>query len=396
LPNALIFSPNFNGHRQLHAFVYSCILRKIGYDIFIAGSFTTLDNSHAYTYMLAQDEKIIKINTSHYPEHGMKISNFDFLKLQNEHKIDLTVFVEADNQISLIISQLICKNSRFRGKTVGLFLRPWYFYDKYNFKNSLVYIKGLRHTWKTDSDPRFFHKYLNSTFKLLDVSLYLDEFVVSKQRRSIYIPDIWQQYMNEVLREENPQQRIWIDRLGRFKKINPKSFIILYFGTAQKRRGYDDLLKLAVDNDTCFVHCGLMSYKDNYDLDVDEYRGILEKRGKLFETNEFITDTDCIHYYFKSVTHMVLPYDDSFFGSSGIMLQALGYGIPVLVRDAGLVGGLVKKYKLGLTYGHDTLQKQFLEFKNRPCETFLNSITKYMEQQSLDKFESVLLKAFKN
>ena len=394
--NALIFSPNFGGHRQVHAFVHYHILNKIGFKVFIAGNFSNTNEKLFYLDKLIEDDKITKIETSNVFRNGSHTNNIEFTNLQKKHNIDLTVFVEADNHIPLIISQLFRQNCRFQGRIVGLFLRPWYFYDKYNFKNSLVYIKGLRHTWKTDSDPRFFHKYLNSTFKLLDVSLYLDEFVVSKQRRSIYIPDIWQQYMNEVLREENPQQRIWIERLGRFKKNNTNSFIILYFGTAQKRKGYDDLLKLAVDNDTCFVHCGLMSYKDNYNLDVDEYRGILEKRGKLLETNEFITDTDCINYYFKSVTHMVLPYEDSFFGSSGIMLQALGYGIPVLVRDAGLVGGLVKKYKLGLTYGHDNLQKQFLEFKNRPRESFFNSITKYMEQQSLDKFESVLLKAFNN
>ncbi len=183
--------------------------------------------------------------------------------------------------------------------------------------------------------------------------------------------------------------------LADFKRINNANFIILYFGTAQKRRGYDDLLKLAIDNDACFVHCGIRNYKDTYNYNVDELRGILDKRNKLFETNEFITDTNCIDFFFKSVSHLVLPYDESFLGSSGVMLQALSYGIPVLVRDRGLIGYQVKKYKLGQTFSHNLSQNQFLSFINIPKESFSNSIEQYMKLQSLDRFESILVNSFK-
>lgn len=394
MPNALIFSPNFVGHRQVHAFVHSHILNKIGYNVFIAGNFPNDNGNFFYLEKIIEDEKIIKIELCDFAENGLQIKNIEFVNLQKQHNIDLTVFVEADYYIPLINSQLFRKNSRFQGRVVGLFLTPWDFYFKLGFIYNLRHIKNLRNTWMSDPDTRFFHKFLNSTFNLLDASLYLDEFVVSKTRKSIYLPDVFQQYVNKFVNEVKTDQRIWMDRLAEFKRINNNDFIILYFGTAQKRRGYEELLKMAIENDACFVHCGLRNYKDKYNLDVDELREILEKRGKLFETNEFISDTDCIDYFFNSVSHLVLPYDESFLGSSGVMLQALSYGIPVLVRDSGLIGYQVKKYKIGHTFSQNLTQNQFLRFISTPKESFSDSIEQFMKLQSLERLESVLIKAY--
>lgn len=394
MPNALIFSPNFVGHRQVYTYVLSRILNKINFDVFIAGNFSNSIEKLFYIKKLIVDDKIVKIDTNIYPENGLKIGNTDFLALQKKHNIDLTVFVEADCHIPLLISQIFRHHSRFKGRVVGIFLRPWYYYDRYGFIDSLRYIKNLKNTWKSDIDPRFFYKFLNGTFNLLDASLFLDEFVVSESKKRTYIPDVWQQYVDESASEVVTEQRIWIERLAEFKKANKNTFIILYFGTEQKRRGYAELLKLAVDNDVCFVHCGLKNNQEKYDLNVDELREVINKRGKLFETNEYIADTACIDYFFNSVSHIVLPYEDTFYGSSGIMYQSLSYGIPVLVRDTGLLGKLVEKYNLGLTFKGDTLLDQFLKFVNIPKVSFSNSIEKYMKFQSLDRFESTLIQSF--
>jgi len=186
LPNALIFSPSFIGHRQVHAFVHAHVLNKIGYNIFIAGNFSNINGNSLYIKKLIEDAKIIKIDTSIFVENGLQIENTEFLSLQKKYNIDLTIFVEADNHIPLLISQLFRQNSRFQGRVVGIFLRPWDFYENLGFFNNLRYIKNLKNTWKSDSDTRFFHKYLNSTFNLLNSSLYLDEYVVSKNRKSIF------------------------------------------------------------------------------------------------------------------------------------------------------------------------------------------------------------------
>jgi len=56
-----------------------------------------------------------------------------------------------------------------------------------------------------------------------------------------------------------------------------------------------------------------------------------------------------IERFFRCSDRMVLPYDD-FWGSSGVMLQALDYGLPVLVASRGLVGWQVGTASLGATY----------------------------------------------
>ena len=395
MPNALIYLPNFIGHRQVHAFIHSHILTELGYKIFIAGNFSNKAKNSFYLDKLIEDEKVIKIDTNTFSGNGKHINNAEFIQLQETFNIDLTIFAEADNHIPLFISQLIPKNKRLKGRVVGIFLRPWHFYRKLDFISKLKYIAGLRKTWKIDS--RLFHEFFNKKFNLLDSTLHLDEFFVSQHKQCIWLPDVWQEYADKLVPEAKSDQRIWIERLDAFKEINKGRQIIFYFGTAQKRRGYDILLKLAIDHDACFIHSGLRNEAEKFNFDIHELRGILSNENRLFENNEFLTDPYCIEYFFKSVSHIVLPYDESFLGSSGVMLQALSYGIPVLVRDAGLIGFQVKKYNLGLTFNDRlNLYDQFKRFIEIPTETYSDSIKKYMNYQSVDRFEQVLIDSFKN
>jgi hypothetical protein len=391
MSSALIYSSKFDGHRQMFVYVITHILNKMGYKLFIAGNFSANLNNTFYIDKIDENFDVIKIDTNIFGDGGMNISNSDFLNLQIKYDIDLTVFAEADSHISLFNSQLIPKNRKFRGKVIGLFLRPWYIYYKLDLKSKLRYLQHLPNIWK--SDPRLFHELLNRTLNLLDSSICIDEFFVSKHKKYIWVPDVFQQSIERLVIEEKSDQISWIERLDMFKNTNKSRFIILYFGTAQQRRGYDLLLKLAVEQGACFVHCGLRDENEKYGYDIEEFRKILSTENRLFETNQYITDKVCIEYFFKSVSHLILPYSN-FTGSSGIMLQALSYGIPVLVPDFGLCGYRVKKFNLGLTYKEDSLEEQFLRFVEIPKEDFEDSIGKYIKFNSADILEDALLNAF--
>lgn len=391
MPNALIFSSSFDGHRQVYVFVIADILNKLGYKLFIAGNFSANLNNTFYINKLNNNNAIIKINTCSYDGFGMGINNSELYNLQVKYKIDLTVFAEADNHIPLFISQLFPKKKRFHGRVIGIFLRPWHFYRNLDFVSRVRYIRGLRTRWKTDN--RLFHEFLNKTFRLLSSTLCIDEFYVSKHRKIFWLPDVFQQYADNILLAETYDQKIWIERLNKFKQSNKDSFILFYFGAGQQRRGYDKLLKLAVDQGACFVHCGLRNDDEKYSYDVEELRIILKKDNKFFETNQYITDPLCIEYFFKAASHIVLPYFD-FLGSSGVMLQALGYGIPVLVPDVGIIGYRTRKFNLGLTYDSDTFEIQFLRFKEIPQENYRESIDAYMKFQNSEHLENVLRNTF--
>lgn len=390
--NALIFSSSFVGHRQVYVFVIANILHKLGYKLFIAGNFSEILKSTFYFNKLESETKIIKIDTSRFADNGLSITNKEFLEIQQIHNIELTIFTEADNHIPLFVSQLKHRKRRFIGRTVGVFLRPFYFYHNLSFINKLRYIKHINYGWK--SDMRLFHEVLNPCFKLLDISLCIDDYFSLMHKRTIWLPDVFQQYADALVLEEQSEQRLWQNRLDKFKNENQGRNLLLYFGTEQQRRGYDQLLKLAVDYNACFIHCGLRHSGNKYNIDVNVLREQLKKENRLFETNEYITDPICIEYFFKSVSHLVLPYDN-FFGSSGVMLQALGYKIPVLVPDVGIIGYRVNKFNLGFTYSPGCLNSSYSTFINISSEKFADSIVNYMKLHSNEKLQSVLEKAFK-
>lgn len=390
MKNALIFSPDFIGHRQIYVFVLSHILHELGYKLHIAGNFSEILKNSFYLDLIKSDERIIKIDTVGIDGYGLGISHDAFVDLQNRYGIDLTIFTEADNHIQLFNSQIFFNKNRFRGRIIGIFLRPNYYNFNFNLINKIKYIKRLNRTWK--SDARLFYEVLNPQFKLLDVSLFIDDYFATKKKSATWLPDVFQQYADKLVLEEKAEQREWIKKLETFKSENIGSPLILYFGTAQKRRGYEQLLKLSVENMACFIHCGVRNEKETYETDTEELRKILEKDNRLFETNEYIADPVCIEYFFCSVSHLILPYKN-FYGSSGVMLQALSYNIPVLVPDTGVMGYRTKKYNLGMTFSEKTssLTEQFIRFKQTPKETYRDSIEYYMNFQSADLLERVLV-----
>jgi hypothetical protein len=186
--------------------------------------------------------------------------------------------------------------------------------------------------------------------------------------------------------------------LKAFKEKNPNRFMFLYFGTAQSRRGYDTLLRLTEETGGCFIHCGLRDEKVHFDLDTKQIRSSLSSTDRLFETNEFIEDPYCIEFFFKSVSHLILPYHN-FLGSSGVMLQALEFGIPVLAPATAIIGYRIKKYNLGMTFtdnNFNSLKEQFFGFKETLPFSYQKDIKIYMKLQSTEQLKNVLINSFKN
>src|ERR1039458_4864083 len=392
MPNSLILSNSFDGHRQVHVYIYAHILNELGFKIFVAGNLEENNGDSTYLNKLKKDKSITFIDTVNFVKDGSNILKSEFIELQDACHADLTIFAEADNHIPLFNSQIFNRR-KFRGKTIGIFFRPFYLYEKLNFLNRLRFIKRLPSRWK--ADDYLFHEHLLKRFRLLDCAMYLDEYFVSRHSNSQFLPDVFQSYADILIKDENKDQQIWIEKLRRFKEKNKGRPIFFYFGTAAKRRGYDRLIKMAIEYDACFVHCGLYNERENFDIYLSELKTFLQVRGRLFETNEYISDPLCIEYFFKSVDRLILPYRN-FYGSSGVMLQALNYGIPVLVPDVAIMGYLVKEYKLGLTY-HDepnTLFEKFKEFKKLPIDFFKSSIMEYMKLNNPKRFKQVITNAF--
>ncbi len=389
MQNALIYSAGFEGHRQVYVYILAHVLTTNGYTVFIAGNLHGNKLDSSYIDEIRKDKRIKFIDTSVYDENGLNITLKEFVQIQLIHEIDLTIFAEADHHLSLFTTQIYQRNNRLVGKTVGIFLRPFFFYENLNFIDKLKYLKRLKDNWRYNT--RLFHNVTLRRFKLLDVSCYIDEYFVSKHKHTVWLPDVFQQYAEELIKDEKPTDQVWIGILDKFVIKNSKRFIFLYFGTAQRRRGYDILLRLAVENDACFVHCGLKNENESFENKIDDLRSELINKDRLLETNQYISDPVCIEHFFKSVSHLILPYRN-FLGSSGVMLQALEYGIPVLVPNSGIIGYRVRKHNLGSTYetSFAALNAEFKKFVKMPKEHYSESIEKYMQSQSIHQLKTVL------
>ena len=394
MPNALIYSAGFDGHRQVYVYVVAHVLKNLGYKIFIAGNTKQAISNSFYVDRLNKSLETKIIDTSRYAGGGVSITPADFLDLQNECQSDLTVFTEADYHIFLFDSQLFRKKNRFRGRLAGIFLRPFYYYQQTGIYDKLRYLKHLPSNWRYD-DQLFYEVFLRR-FSLLNLALCIDENFVAHHKYFQWLPDVFQEYADSIVHDDKSAQRVWVDKLREFKEKNKGRFLFLYFGTAQARRGYDVLLKMAVEKGGCFIHCGLRNSNDKYLYDINELRSTLSKDDRLFETDQYIEDPVCIEYFFKSVTYLVLPYRN-FYGSSGVMLQALNFGIPIMAPENGIIGYRIAKNQLGITYNDKdatSLNTKFELIKELDPKIFENNIKDYMNLQSVRQLEKVLVNAF--
>jgi hypothetical protein len=394
MANALIYSPGFDGHRQVYVFVMADILKELGFNIFIAGNTKQIITNSFYIDKLKYNPEITILDTSKYAQGGLEITPVEFLELQNVCKTDLTIFAFADHHLSLFISQIFKKRNKFRGRIVGIFMQPFHYYKKTGFLDKLRYLKHLPSTWRVDD--QLFYNFFLKQYSLLNVALCIDEYFVNHNEHFVWLPDVFQKYAELIVKDEKSEQRIWIGKLNDFKEKNKDRFCFFYFGTAQFRRGYDMLLKLCLDTGGCFIHCGLRDHNVQFSFDTDNLRSLLNKEGRLFETDLYIADPSTIEYFFKAVSHLVLPYRN-YCGSSGVMLQALDYGIPVLAPEDGITGYRIKKYKLGLAYdgrNESSLSSQFGYFKELDPKTFKKNITNYMNFQTAEQLKAVLVNAF--
>ena len=394
MANVLIFSPGFDGHRQVYVFVMANVLKELGFNIYIAGNTKEIITNSFYIDKLQNSPGITILDTSKYAEGGLGISPVEFAELQNVCKTDLTVFAFADHHISLFISQIFKKKNKFRGRIVGIFMQPFHYYQKTNLYNKLRYLKHLPSTWAEDDN--LFYNFFLEQFSLLDVALCIDENFVVHHRKFTWLPDVFQQFAELIVKDEKYEQRIWIEKLDDFKEKNKGKFCFFYFGTAQFRRGYDILLKLCEEKGGCFIHCGLRDNNVQFSYDTNNLRSILSKDNRLFETDQYIADPSTIESFFKSVTHLVLPYRN-YYGSSGVMLQALEYGIPVLAPDDGITGHRINKYELGITYdsmNESSLSTRFDYFKELNPKIYENNIKVFMNFQTTEQLKTVLNNAF--
>jgi glycosyltransferase involved in cell wall biosynthesis len=149
---------------------------------------------------------------------------------------------------------------------------------------------------------------------------------------------------------EHEETAGWRARVEKTLARAPRRPVVVYVGTNQERRGYDTLLRLAVAEDAVFLHCGRLEPHDGPGADdVERLRAVLAGRDALLETAGPYVRPETADVFLRAAAVVALPYRRHL-GSSGVMLQAVAAGRPVLVPDEGLMSFRAASFGLGATF----------------------------------------------
>ncbi len=292
----------------------------------------------------------------------------------------VTLLTEADDLLPALAAG-VRRGRRLPGRVAGLFIRS----TNYQYRPPPAFAarakQGLRSRLGRDGiTDKVFHEVLLPRRCPVSAALVLDERYASLHASSHrWMPDIFRDA--EEPAEERAETAEWSLRVREFLATQPRRRVLAYVGTNQHRRGYDILLRLALEEDACVLHCGRLALDgESSDGDVRRLRAALAARGTLLETGGHYQSSATADLFLRAARCVVLPYRHHD-GSSGVMLQALAAGRPVLVPGRGLMAYRAHSFGVGMTFRDGDwgdLRRRFRDLERRGHETYTDAIDSYM------------------
>lgn len=364
---ALLYSPSLQGHRLTYCRVLSDILVGLGFRVVVAGR--ALEPPVASDPLLADlaNRPGVTVRDLGDPD-GAPPAAAVAAQIRRA-RAAVTVLTEADDLLDALAGRRRHDAPALGGRLVGLFLRSTNY--QYHPRPSALSRAKTRLAARRDGRiaEAAFHDGLLPRRSVLDAALVLDErFALAHARSHQWMPDIFREF-GEPSSEAVAETRDWTQRLAGFLDGCPARPVVVYTGPSDPRRGYDTLLKLCLDEEGCFLHCGERDlYYEASSGEVRALRAALAARGALLETGGPYLHADTAAAFLQAASCVVLPYRRHD-GSSGSMLQALAAGRPVLVPDRGLSAWRVHSFGLGAVYREgdgDDLRRRFRELHDEP------------------------------
>ncbi|AFZ01182.1 glycosyltransferase [Calothrix sp. PCC 6303] len=273
----------------------------------------------------------------------------------------------------------------------GIYFRPTFHYNEFDeYKSSLQdKVQATRENILLSRILR--NPQLQNLFCLDPFAIsYLNKF--HSQTQCIHLPDPMEIIpsknssfgMDSIeVKEIDVIQKLDKQKLG----VEPGRKIFLLFGAITSRKGIYQLLKslkqLSDDicRQTCILivgECGIKSSIEKLIIEVCQ-----EKPLQIIRRYEFIKDEE-IQPYFQLTDFVLAPYQKHV-GMSGILLWAAATEKNVLSSNYGLMGEMVRRYKLGIA------------IDSTVPEEIAKGITKLLLEKKtnvLDEERSILMKSF--
>jgi glycosyltransferase involved in cell wall biosynthesis len=377
-PTALLVSPSLEGHRTIYCRVLTGILAGLGYRVVVAGR---LPKGLVSGGLLVTDRagggagELIDIGD----RGGRRLQLADIAALCERVQAHVTILTEADAHID----ELARGEVRLPGRVVGIFIRSTNYVHRPRPSHLAQARSRLARRRRGGVDAAAFHETVLPRDRPVDAALVLDErFATTHTSSHLWLPDIYAEF-DDLPAESSQETTEWSRRLAELLDGGQKGPVVVYVGTSDRRRGYDTLLRLALDEGGCFLHCGRRDREyEAADADIGARRTALAERGALLETGERYRRPQTAAAFLAAATCVVLPYRQHE-GSSGVMLQAVAAGRPVVVPDGGLMAFRVQSFGLGATYADGDLRQM------RRCFDEMRAAGPAPYEQALTKFAAL-------
>lgn len=172
-----------------------------------------------------------------------------------------------------------------------------------------------------------------------------------------YIPELGTSHW-ECSSEEQAMDPMSARILGEVKQFcseHADKRVICMLGDLESRKGYDLILQLcASEKDTVCVRVGRTkpTYRTTWES-IDAKECLIQER-RIYEFDSYVPSWDLFKSLMSLQRVVILPYRE-FYRTSGVFIDALVSGKPVIVPETGLMGWRTREYSLGAVFKGDSL-----------------------------------------
>ncbi len=368
----LLYSPDVVGHPPVYCRVIADALIDESCELVVAMGFTDELGLEASPdlHPLIRRPGVRLVETRAFSRSGVPhLTAEELAALQEERKIETTLFIEADKSNHEFRRIAAGEAPRLRGRNLGIFANTAEWYpgeDSQTGERKRLLAPTLRTTignlkravLDRRESAKYFYERVIIGERVLDEVLVKDERLAAWRGQPVqWMPEISRPVSRAETDEEGAEYEQARADLAAFLARNEGREPVLYFGDGAYYKGYDLFLQLIASNPSlCGLHAGRPCderQKAWFQFDAGALCTRLANEGRLYETGRYVHAQRLKELYFGTVRVYLTTHRLAL--SSSTVIQALELGKPVLVPDRGLLGYRVRKNGLGDVYQYEDL-----------------------------------------
>jgi glycosyltransferase involved in cell wall biosynthesis len=141
-----------------------------------------------------------------------------------------------------------------------------------------------------------------------------------------------------------------LSEVNAFCSAHAEKRVVCLLGDLESRKGYDLILQLcAAEKDTICVRVGRTKPTYRTTWESIEAKELLIREARIYEFDSYVASWDLFRELMQLQDVVMLPYRE-FYRTSGVFIDALVAGKPVIVPEEGLMGWRTARYSLGAVF----------------------------------------------